>query len=73
VDRVTGSARPGGLRHGQIYRRADYRPAGHSLSQKQARSRFKLIIDVLGADHKDPSPMWRGVQALGYEASGIAC
>jgi arginyl-tRNA synthetase len=33
---------------------------------------FKLIIDVLGADHKDAFPdVVRGVQALGYDASGI--
>jgi arginyl-tRNA synthetase len=33
---------------------------------------FKLVIDVLGADHKDEFPdVVRGVQALGYDASGI--
>jgi arginyl-tRNA synthetase len=33
---------------------------------------FDLIIDVLGADHKDAFPdVLRGVQALGYDPSGI--
>jgi arginyl-tRNA synthetase len=33
---------------------------------------FELIIDVLGADHKDAFPdVLRGVQALGYDPSGI--
>jgi arginyl-tRNA synthetase len=33
---------------------------------------FQLIIDVLGADHKDAFPdVVRGVEALGYNTSGI--
>jgi arginyl-tRNA synthetase len=33
---------------------------------------FELVVDVLGADHKDAFPdVQRGVQALGYDASGI--
>jgi arginyl-tRNA synthetase len=33
---------------------------------------FDLIVDVLGADHKDAFPdVLRGVQALGYDPSGI--
>lgn len=33
---------------------------------------YDLIIDVLGADHKDAFPdILRGVQALGYDPSGI--
>jgi arginyl-tRNA synthetase len=33
---------------------------------------FDLIVDVLGADHKDAFPdVQRGVQALGYDPSGI--
>jgi arginyl-tRNA synthetase len=33
---------------------------------------FDMIIDVLGADHKDSFPdVVRGVQALGHDASGI--
>ncbi|MDP6792754.1 MAG: arginine--tRNA ligase, partial [Anaerolineales bacterium] len=33
---------------------------------------FDLVVDVLGADHKDSFPdVLRGVQALGYDGSGI--
>ncbi len=33
---------------------------------------FQRVVDVLGADHKDEFPdVIRGVQALGYDASGI--
>lgn len=33
---------------------------------------FNLIVDVLGADHKDAFPdVVRGVEALGYDGSGI--
>jgi arginyl-tRNA synthetase len=33
---------------------------------------FDLVVDVLGADHKDAFPdVLRGVQALGYDPSGI--
>jgi arginyl-tRNA synthetase len=33
---------------------------------------FDLVVDVLGADHKDAFPdVLRGVQALGYDSSGI--
>ncbi len=33
---------------------------------------FKLVVDVLGADHKDQFPdVQRGVQALGYDASRL--
>jgi arginyl-tRNA synthetase len=51
---------------------ATYRLPDIAYHANKIERGFALIVDVLGADHKDEFPdVVRGVQALGYDASGI--
>jgi len=49
-----------------------YRLPDIAYHENKLRRGFELIVDVLGADHKDEFPdVKMGVEALGYNADGI--
>ena len=53
-------------------REPTYRLPDIAYHRNKLERGYQLIIDVLGADHKDSFPdVIRGVEALGYNASGI--